>query len=60
MDIPRQGAARKKLIRRIAYLFVALAIVLMIGLGTSRLKPAAPSVERSTVWSDTVKRGPMV
>jgi HlyD family secretion protein len=25
-----------------------------------RLKPAAPSVERSTVWTDTVKRGPMV
>jgi HlyD family secretion protein len=60
MDIPRKGAARKKLIRRIAYPFVALAVVLMIGLGTSRLKPAAPSVERSTIWSDTVKRGPMV
>lgn len=28
--------------------------------GVSRLKPAAPSVERSTVWTDTVKRGPML
>ena len=26
----------------------------------SRLKPAVPSVDRSTVWIDTVKRGPMV
>ena len=29
-------------------------------LGVSRLKPAAPEVERSTVWTDTVKRGPML
>ena len=28
--------------------------------GVSRLKPAAPTVERSTVWTDTVKRGPML
>jgi HlyD family secretion protein len=27
--------------------------------GLSRLKPAAPSVDRSSVWIDTVKRGPM-
>ncbi len=26
-------------------------------MGLSRLKPAAPTVERSTVWVDTVKRG---
>ncbi|MGH9724425.1 MAG: efflux RND transporter periplasmic adaptor subunit, partial [Candidatus Acidiferrales bacterium] len=26
----------------------------------ARLKPAAPSVERATVWTDTVKRGPML
>ena len=34
-------------------------VVLLITLGVSRLKPAAPSVERATVWIDTVKRGPM-
>ena len=33
--------------------------VAAITLGVSRLKPAAPSVERATVWIDTVKRGPM-
>jgi HlyD family secretion protein len=31
-----------------------------VTLGLSKLKPAAPSVERSTVWVDTVKRGPML
>jgi RND family efflux transporter MFP subunit len=25
-----------------------------------RLKPAAPTVDRSTIWPDTVKRGPMI
>ena len=29
-------------------------------IGVSRLKPAAPTVERSTVWTDTVKRGSML
>ena len=60
MDIPRQGATRKKLIRRIAYLLGISTVVLLIALGTSRLKPAAPAVDRSTVWMDTVKRGPML
>jgi len=32
----------------------------VITLGLSKLKPAAPGVERGTVWIDTVKRGPMV
>ena len=37
-----------------------LTVVLLITLGVSRLKPAAPGVERATVWIDTVKRGPML
>jgi RND family efflux transporter MFP subunit len=32
----------------------------LLGLAVSRLKPAAPNVERSTIWPDTVKRGPMI
>jgi HlyD family secretion protein len=59
MDVPRQGAARKKLIRRIIWGALSLVTVLFITLGLSRMKPAAPSVERGTVWIDTVKRGPM-
>ncbi len=40
----------------------AIAAVVVSGAawGVSRLKPAAPGVERSTVWTDTVKRGLMV
>jgi len=34
--------------------------VLLATLGVSQLKPAAPSVERSTLWIDTVKRGEML
>jgi len=59
MDIPRKQAGRKKLIRRIVLGALALAAIPAITVGLSKLKPAAPSVERSTVWIDTVKRGPM-
>src|SRR5438270_7005257 len=59
MDIPRKEAGRKKLIRRIVLAVIILAAIPAITVGLSRLKPAAPGVERSTVWVDTVKRGPM-
>ena len=39
----------------------AAVVVLALGLITVyRLKPAAPTVDRSTIWPDTVKRGPMI
>src|SRR5262249_53246908 len=60
MDIPRESKAREKKIRRIILITIGLVSVLAITLGLSRLKPAAPSVERSTVWIDTVKRGAMI
>jgi HlyD family secretion protein len=52
--------ARRRRIKRIVYSATGLLLVLGISLGLSRLKPAAPSVEWSTVWPDTVKRGPML
>jgi HlyD family secretion protein len=39
---------------------VGLLCVTALAVGVSRLKPPAPEVERSTVWTDTVKRGPML
>jgi HlyD family secretion protein len=60
MDVPRKGAARKRLIRRIVLGGIVAAAVPLITWGLSRLKPAAPTVERSTVWIDAVKRGPML
>jgi len=59
MDVPREGAARRRFIRRITYGGVLLAAVPLLTVGLARLEPAAPEVERSTVWTDTVKRGPM-
>src|SRR5262249_25366949 len=60
MDIARPDQTRRKRIRRAVYGGVAVLAVGAITLGLSKLKPAAPGVERSTVWVDTVKRGPMV
>jgi HlyD family secretion protein len=60
MDIQRKDAGRKRLIRRLIYIAVLGITIPLITWGLSRLKPAAPTVERGTVWVDTVKRGPMV
>jgi HlyD family secretion protein len=61
MDVPRgKEVARRKLIRRVVIIALIIAAVPLITWGLSRLKPAAPSVDRATVWIDSVKRGPMV
>ncbi|MGP8248307.1 MAG: efflux RND transporter periplasmic adaptor subunit [Bryobacteraceae bacterium] len=60
MDIPRKNAGRRKLIRWTVTGFITLAAVTGISFGVKRLKPAAPSVDMSTLWPDTVRRGPMV
>ena len=60
MDIARPSNARKKRLRQLIYGAVLLAAVLLVTVGLSRLKPAAPTVERAVIWPDTVKRGPMV
>jgi HlyD family secretion protein len=60
MDIARPDLARKKKIRLTIYTAAALVVLPVITIGVSRLKPAAPVVERSTIWLDTVKRGEML
>jgi HlyD family secretion protein len=60
VDIARPSQARKKRIRRVLYGSGLLAVIILITVGVSRLKPAAPSVDRATVWIDTVKRGSML
>ena len=57
MDIPRPK--RKKTLRNV---LVAVGLIIVAGLtaALSRLEPAAPSVERATLWVDTVRRGPLV
>jgi HlyD family secretion protein len=60
MDIQRPSNARAKKIRRIVYGTVALLLVGGVTYGLSKLRPAAPSVDRATIWPDEVKRGPML
>jgi HlyD family secretion protein len=61
VDIARPSSVkRQKKIRRIIYGAGALLVIVLISIGVSRLKPAAPGVDRATVWIDTVKRGAMI
>ncbi len=60
MDIPRKDARKKKIVRLVAGVTVLVVAVAGISYGLTKLKPAAPGVELSTLWPDTVKRGPML
>lgn len=60
MDIQRPSNARAKKIRRIIYAAVAFLLIGGVSYGLSRLRPAAPTVDRATIWADEVKRGPML
>jgi multidrug resistance efflux pump len=56
LDIKREPPKKTKKIVGISLGIVAIAAVTV---GISRLRPAAPPVERGTLWIDTVKRGSM-
>lgn len=61
MDVARpQSVARNKKIKRIVAAVLVLIAAAGVTLGLSRMKPAAPSVDRATVWIDTVKRGELL
>jgi HlyD family secretion protein len=60
MDIPRPNAAKEKRRKRIIIASIVMAALIGVTFALSRLKPAAPTVDRNLVWIDTVKRGPMV
>ncbi len=60
MDIARPEFKQQKRRRQIIWSAVGIVVLAAATVGISRLKPAAPEVERSTVWTDTVKRGPML
>jgi len=60
MDIQRPSNARAKKIRLIVYVAIAVVSVAGVTFGVSRLRPAAPSVDKATVYTDVVKRGPLL
>jgi len=60
MDIARPDLKRKRRRRQAIVASIGVAAIVLTTIGVYRLKPAAPTVERGTVWTDTVKRGPML
>jgi len=57
MDIARPDLKKKKTRQLVIYSAVGVVVLAALAVGVSRLKPAAPTVDRSTIWPDTVKRG---
>jgi len=57
VDIPRTRKPNRK-----PWIFGAAGLLTLVGVtwGLSQLRAAAPTVERGSVWLDTVKRGPML
>ncbi len=60
MDISRPDLKVRRQRRTWTFAAVALVAVAAVAFFVVRLKPAVPSVERSAIWTDTVKRGPLV
>lgn len=60
VDIPRKSQTRFRLIRRIVFGVIALSVISGAGWYIYQLEPAAPAVDLDQVWTDTVRRGPML
>lgn len=60
MDIPRTGQAQKRRMKRSIAAVAGIAAVSLLTFGLSRLEPAAPTVKKETIWTETVKRGDMM
>lgn len=60
MDIARPDLVRKKRLRHSLYGVSAIVVIALVTVAVSRLEPAAPRVDRDTIYLDTVQRGPMV
>jgi multidrug efflux pump subunit AcrA (membrane-fusion protein) len=58
VDIVRAPVRRTR--RTVAAAFAGALLVAGVSVGLREVRPAAPAVERTTVWMDTVRRGPMV
>jgi HlyD family secretion protein len=60
MDIARPDLKQKKKRQMFLWAGVGVVVLAVAVFLVSRLKPAAPPVDRSAIWMDTVKRGPMI
>jgi len=59
MDISRPDIRKRKLRRRLTFAVIGVIFAVVAGWFVLRLKPAIPTVD-SAVWTDTVKRGPLL
>jgi len=61
MDIQRgKEVRRNRILKRAVIGVVVLAALCVGGWAVMRLQPAVPTVERGSIYPDTVKRGPML
>jgi HlyD family secretion protein len=60
MDIARPEFKQQKRRRMIVAGTVVAGILALLTIAAFRLRPAAPTVERGTVWTESVKRGSML
>jgi HlyD family secretion protein len=60
MDIARPNQTRKRRRKRMVLASVGLIAIAGVSMGLAQLKPAAPTVEKGSIWMDTVKRGQML
>ena len=59
MDIPRKSQTRRKIVVRIIIGVILIVVIGAVSFHISKMEPAAPVVDRATVWIDTVKQGSM-
>jgi len=57
VDIPREPKSKKS-----KYIWITLAVIAVVAItiGLRSLEPAAPTVDGALIWTDIVKRGPML
>lgn len=60
MDIARPDIKKKKKRRLMMWGGAGVLALIVVVVAVARLKPAAPTVDRATIWPGTVKRGPMI
>jgi HlyD family secretion protein len=60
MDISRPDIKKKKMRRQWILAGCGVVALALVAFFVTRLKPAAPEVDRATVWTDAVKRGPLL
>ena len=60
MDVARPDIGRRKKLRRGFYVVLTAVVIFLITVAVSRLEPAAPLVDRDSLYVDIVRRGAMV